>query len=68
MNIAPARSIYRWLVVRSAWRSTCWVVASCAATDAAIVLTADPDDIVALSVAVPGVRIVTRDPASPLPG
>lgn len=42
------------------------VVATCAAADAALVLTSDPHDIVALAAAVPGVRIVTRDPASPL--
>ncbi len=42
------------------------VVATCAAADAALVLTGDPGDIVALAAAVPGVRIVTRDPASPL--
>lgn len=42
------------------------VVAVCAAADAAIVLTADPEDIAALAAAVPGTRIVTRDPAVPL--
>jgi hypothetical protein len=30
------------------------------------VLTADADDIAALSAAVPGTRIVTRDPSSPI--
>ncbi|MGH3480200.1 MAG: PIN domain-containing protein [Nocardioidaceae bacterium] len=42
------------------------VVAACTTVDAAIVLTADPDDIAALSAAVPGTRIVTRDPRAPL--
>ena len=32
----------------------------------AVVLASDPDDIVALATAVPGTRIVTRDPAAPL--
>lgn len=42
------------------------VVAACTAVDAAIVLTADPGDIAALAAAVPGTRIVTRNPAAPL--
>jgi predicted nucleic acid-binding protein len=42
------------------------VVAACATADAAIVLTADPDDIAALATALPGTRIVTRHPSSPL--
>lgn len=42
------------------------VVAVCAEAEAAMVLTADPDDITALAAAVPGTRIVTRDPADPL--
>ncbi|MGH3835763.1 MAG: PIN domain-containing protein [Pseudonocardiaceae bacterium] len=42
------------------------VVAACTTVDAAIVLTADPDDIAALSAAVPATRIVTRDPRAPL--
>lgn len=43
------------------------VVAICAAVDNALVLTTDPLDIAALADAVPGTRIVTRDPESPLP-
>lgn len=42
------------------------VVAACATADAAIVLTADPADITALATAIPGTRIVTRNPSSPL--
>lgn len=42
------------------------VVAACTTVDAAIVLTADPDDIAALAAAVPSTRIVTRDPGSPI--
>lgn len=42
------------------------VVAVCAGADSAIVLTSDPHDIADLAVAVPGTRIVTRDPANPL--
>ncbi|MGH3719841.1 MAG: PIN domain-containing protein [Pseudonocardiaceae bacterium] len=42
------------------------VVAACATVDAAIVLTADPGDITTLAAAVPGTRIVTRDPRTPL--
>lgn len=42
------------------------VVATCTTVDSAIVLTADPDDIAALAAAVPGTRIVTRDPKAPL--
>ena len=42
------------------------VVATCTAVDAAIVLTADPDDIAKLATAVPGTHIVTRDPHAPL--
>lgn len=42
------------------------VVAACATADAAIVLTGDPSDIAALATALPGTRIVTRDPISPL--
>ncbi|MGH3950509.1 MAG: PIN domain-containing protein [Pseudonocardiaceae bacterium] len=42
------------------------VVAACTTNDTAIVLTADPDDIAALAAAVPGTRIVTRDPSAPL--
>ncbi|MGH3566139.1 MAG: PIN domain-containing protein [Pseudonocardia sp.] len=38
------------------------VVAVCAGAEQAIVITADPDDIAALAVAMPGVRIVTRKP------
>lgn len=40
------------------------VVAICAGANAAVVLTSDPDDIVALAVAVPGTRMVIRDPAA----
>lgn len=40
------------------------VVAVCAGADAAIVVTSDPSDILALAVAVPGTRIVTRTPAA----
>ena len=42
------------------------VVAACATSDVAIVLTVDPRDVSALATALPGVRIVTRNPASPL--
>ncbi len=42
------------------------VVAACTAVDAALVLTADADDIAALATVVPGTRIVTRDPSTPL--
>jgi predicted nucleic acid-binding protein len=42
------------------------VVAVCASSDAVIVLTVDPRDITALATALPGVRIVTRNPTSPL--
>lgn len=38
------------------------VVAVCAGADAAVVVTTDPGDIAALSAAVPGTRIVVRDP------
>lgn len=38
------------------------VVAVCAGADHALVVTADPDDITRLASAVPGVRIVTREP------
>lgn len=40
------------------------VVAVCAASDTALVVTGDPGDIVALSAAVPGTRILARDPLS----
>lgn len=43
------------------------VVAVCAGADAAIVITSDPTDILALAVAVPGTRIVTRTPALEAP-
>jgi predicted nucleic acid-binding protein len=42
------------------------VVAACATSDVAIVLTVDPRDVSALATALPGVRIVTRNPVSPL--
>ena len=38
------------------------VVAVCAGAEQAIVITADPADVTAHAVAVPGVRIVTRKP------
>jgi len=40
------------------------VVAICANSDAAVVVTDDPDDIIALSSATPGTRIVARSPSS----
>ncbi len=42
------------------------VVAVCAAADAALVITGDPDDINDLAPAVRECRNVTRDPVSPL--
>lgn len=39
------------------------VVAVCAGADVAVVVTADPADIIGLSAAIPGTRIVVRDPA-----
>ncbi len=42
------------------------VVAACATSDSVIVLTVDPRDVSALATALPGVRIVTRNPVSPL--
>ncbi|MGH3984011.1 MAG: PIN domain-containing protein [Pseudonocardiaceae bacterium] len=42
------------------------VVATCTTVDSAIVLTADPGDIAALATAVPGTRIITRNPSAPL--
>lgn len=41
------------------------VIAACTIAEAAIVLTADPGDIAAPAAAVPGTRIVTRDPSNP---
>lgn len=38
------------------------VIAVCAAVDAAVVITADPDDINELAIAVPGTRVITRRP------
>jgi hypothetical protein len=38
------------------------VVAACAGSDGAVVVTSDPDDIAALATAVPGTRVVTREP------
>jgi predicted nucleic acid-binding protein len=38
------------------------VVAVCAASDAAVVVSSDPDDIAALAPGVPGVRIIVRRP------
>jgi predicted nucleic acid-binding protein len=43
------------------------VVAVCARADAAIVVTGDPADITLLAAALPGTRVVVRDPARPLP-
>jgi hypothetical protein len=43
------------------------VVALCARADTAIVVTGDPADIGLLGAALPGTRIVVRDPARPLP-
>lgn len=40
------------------------VVAVCTTSDAALVVTGDPDDIRALATAVPGTRIVVRSPVS----
>lgn len=40
------------------------VVAVCAGSDAAVVVTSDPGDIVALSSAVPGTRVLARTPSS----
>lgn len=42
------------------------VVALCAPADAALIVTEDPADIAELAAAVPGCRIVTRRPDSPL--
>lgn len=42
------------------------VVAVCAPSDAALVLTEDPGDIAELAAALPGCRIVTRSPDAPL--
>ncbi len=42
------------------------VVAVCAPSDAALVLTEDPGDIAGLAAALPGCRIVTRRPDAPL--
>jgi predicted nucleic acid-binding protein len=42
------------------------VIAVCAPADAALVLTEDPGDIAELAHALPGCRIVTRRPDSPL--
>lgn len=43
------------------------VVAVCARTDAAIVITSDPDDINELATALPGTRITTRTPRAIAP-
>jgi hypothetical protein len=37
-------------------------VAVCAAVDAAVVITTDPDDINALAAGIPGTRVVARSP------
>jgi hypothetical protein len=42
------------------------VMAACATSDAAVVLTVDPRDVSAPVTALPGIRIVTRNPVSPL--
>lgn len=44
------------------------VVAACAPAGSAVVLTGDPDDIATLATAVPGTRILVRDPRKPLAG
>ena len=44
------------------------VVAVCSGADSAIVVTADPDDIVDLAPALPGCRVVTRRPDAALAG
>lgn len=44
------------------------VVAVCAASDVALVVTSDPDDISELAPALPGTRIVTRRPEAVLSG
>lgn len=41
------------------------VVAACVPSASAIVLTADPGDIAALAAALPGSRVLTRDPVKP---
>lgn len=41
------------------------VVAACAPAASAMVLTADPGDIAALAAALPGTRVLTRDPVKP---
>ncbi|MGH3094982.1 MAG: PIN domain-containing protein [Streptosporangiales bacterium] len=41
------------------------VVAVCGGADRATVMTSDPDDIAALADALPGTRVLTRDPADP---
>ncbi|MGQ0844860.1 MAG: type II toxin-antitoxin system VapC family toxin [Sporichthyaceae bacterium] len=38
------------------------VVAACAGFEAAVVITADPDDMAALATAIPGTRVVARRP------
>jgi len=40
------------------------VVAVCAASDAAVVVTTDPGDIIELTSAMPGTRVVVRSPSS----
>ncbi len=46
-------------------RARCsFVVALCTAASNAVVITSDPDDISELAEAVPGTRILTRDPAT----
>jgi len=40
------------------------VVAVCADSDAAVVVTSDPDDIIELASATPGARVVVRSPSS----
>ena len=44
------------------------VVAVCAAVDAAVVITTDPDDINMLAAAIPGTRVVARSPRLVAPG
>ncbi|MGH3545836.1 MAG: PIN domain-containing protein [Mycobacteriales bacterium] len=42
------------------------VVAVCARADSAVVFTSDPGDIIELAQALPGTRVLVRDPAAPL--
>ena len=44
------------------------VIAVCAAVDAAVVITSDPDDITQLATAIPGTRVIARRPQDITPG